>query len=377
MTPRRIAFVLAGGGLSGGNRVIVTHANRLMERGHVVRIVVLRWPVIWRPKALFWRLHRKIGYATRLRHDHLHEFRGPVTWERVSRLERAIPDGDAVIATHWLTADPVAALPSRKGAKYYFIQGYEGDIFDPARVDATWRLPMRKIVVSSWLQRLARERAGDESAILVVNGVDTGLFHAPPRELNPNPTAGTIYSDGPWKGTGVAFEALRRARERAANLRMICFGDTRPTRALPLPPDTQFVHRPSQQSIRELYAACDVWLCASTTEGFGLPPLEAMACRCPVVCTRCGGPEGFVRDGENGYLVPVGDAGAMADRIVRILADAQRWQCMSDAAYETRLRFTWEDAGRRMEAALIDWPGASVEVDKAAGRPGPVGATCG
>ncbi|MEZ6164273.1 MAG: glycosyltransferase family 4 protein [Phycisphaerales bacterium] len=41
-----------------------------------------------------------------------------------------------------------------------------------------------------------------------------------------------------------------------------------------------------------------------------------MACHCPIVSTKCGGPADFVREGENGYLVEIGDAEAMADRIL-------------------------------------------------------------
>jgi glycosyltransferase involved in cell wall biosynthesis len=51
------------------------------------------------------------------------------------------------------------------------------------------------------------------------------------------------------------------------------------------------------------YRSCDVFVFTSRLEGFGLPPLEAMACGVPVVTTNCGGVTDFV-DGRNALIVP-------------------------------------------------------------------------
>ena len=75
-----------------------------------------------------------------------------------------------------------------------------------------------------------------------------------------------------------------------------------------LPKNLDFSLRPPQDQIPHIYRKSDCWIVSSITEGFGMPGLEAAACRCPVVTTRCGGPEDYVQDGVSGYLVPVGDA---------------------------------------------------------------------
>ena len=51
--------------------------------------------------------------------------------------------------------------------------------------------------------------------------------------------------------------------------------------------------------------------------------IEAMAAGKPVVCTRVGGVSGIVAEGETGYIVPVGDAEALAERMTRLLRDPQ------------------------------------------------------
>ena len=79
-------------------------------------------------------------------------------------------------------------------------------------------------------------------------------------------------------------------------------------------------------------------------------------CRCPVVSTRCGGPEDYIRDGENGRLVRVGDVGAMTDAILDVLAlDEAAWRRMSEAAYDMSRAFDWDQSAELLEKALLEY----------------------
>jgi glycosyltransferase involved in cell wall biosynthesis len=350
----RITYVLAGRNLTGGCRVIVACGNRLIERGHDVTLACLRWKVRPRPGALLRRAYTDARFLLGLDRDHVHNFKGPVVSSGLDDLPERLPDGDIVLATHWLTAGPVAALPASKGDKFYFLQGYEAPFFDAREVDATWRLAMHKIVVSTWLQELARDRFNDPAAVLVPNGVDRRLFDAPPRRPHQPPVVGVTYSGEKLKALPVAFEAARIARERVPGLQLVCVSAEKPVPGVRLPPGTRFYLRPPQRQLRAIYASADVWLCPSVMEGFGLPLLEAMACRCPVVSTRCGGPLDFVEDGINGHLVEVGDAQGMAARLADMLSDAGRWERMSEAAYSTSSGFNWERSVDLLETVLAD-----------------------
>jgi hypothetical protein len=193
-----------------------------------------------------------------------------------------IPDGDVIIATWWRTAELVAALGPSKGAKVYFLQHYE---IHPAlpleRVKNTWRLPFHKVVVHRWLADVAAREYGDHFVSVVPNSVDTELFDSPPRGKQPVPTVGTMYSDARFKGSDIAFEAIRIARKSIPNLRVLSFGATKAFQRIDVPPGTEFHRNPPQARIRDIYSRCDAWLFASRSEGFGLPILEAMACRTP------------------------------------------------------------------------------------------------
>jgi len=76
------------------------------------------------------------------------------------------------------------------------------------------------------------------------------------------------------------------------------------------------------QAHPELYVReSAVFVLPSRSESFGLAALEAQACGVPVVAYGVGGLPEVIVDGETGFLVPVDDVGAMADRVVAMLSD--------------------------------------------------------
>jgi N-acetyl-alpha-D-glucosaminyl L-malate synthase BshA len=74
-------------------------------------------------------------------------------------------------------------------------------------------------------------------------------------------------------------------------------------------------------NLEEVVGAADVFLLPSEAESFGMAALEAMASQVPVIATRAGGLPEVVVEGETGYLLPVGDVDAMAERAIEILSD--------------------------------------------------------
>lgn len=77
-----------------------------------------------------------------------------------------------------------------------------------------------------------------------------------------------------------------------------------------------------REDIPGLLPQFNVFLLTSVFEGQGLVCLEAMAANCPLISTRCGGPEDIVVDGVTGYLVEVGDYKALAEKTVEIMLDS-------------------------------------------------------
>src|SRR5947207_9677915 len=74
-------------------------------------------------------------------------------------------------------------------------------------------------------------------------------------------------------------------------------------------------------NLEEIVGAANLFLLPSEAESFGMAALEAMASEVPVIATRAGGLPEVVVEGETGYLLPVGDVDAMAERAIAILSD--------------------------------------------------------
>ena len=83
------------------------------------------------------------------------------------------------------------------------------------------------------------------------------------------------------------------------------------------------------------YRLADVLALPSLRDGMPNALLEGMACARAIVASNVGGMPDVVRDGENGVLVPPGDANALADAILSLLADPSRRARLGRAARAT------------------------------------------
>jgi glycosyltransferase involved in cell wall biosynthesis len=76
--------------------------------------------------------------------------------------------------------------------------------------------------------------------------------------------------------------------------------------------------------VAELLSISDVCVLSSKAEGFSNSILEYMAAGKPVVATNVGGAGEAIAEGETGFLVPSGDDGMMAERLVSLLLEPDR-----------------------------------------------------
>ncbi|MEG4343587.1 glycosyltransferase family 4 protein [Microcoleus sp. A003_D6] len=352
----KITFVLPTLSLTGGIRVISIFAERLRKRGHSVFVISvphsqpsMRQQVksLLRGRGWISTPENEPSFFDNLGVEH------KITDRYRPVEDKDVPDADVVVATWWETAEWVAKLSPSKGAKAYFIQHHEVfDYLPQDRVEATWMLPMHKITISQWLVDLARTKYGDRQVSLAPPSVDTKQFYARPRNKQSVPTVGIMYSTIYWKGTDIALKAFSLAAEKIPNLRLVAFGVDAPSSELPLPANAEYVIQPDQDKLKDSYSKCDAWLLPSRSEGFGLPIIEAMACRTPVISTPAGAaPE--ILSGGTGILVRPEDPQEIAKAIEYICQlPNSEWQAMSEAAYAKVSNYTWEDATDHFEAGL-------------------------
>lgn len=104
--------------------------------------------------------------------------------------------------------------------------------------------------------------------------------------------------------------------------------------------DVRFLNFVSEEDKPLLYAAADLFVFPSLYEGFGLPPLEAMACGTPVVCSAAASLPEIV--GEGGLLVDPSDVAALASAIRAVLTDDALRASLRARALAQAARFSWE-----------------------------------
>jgi len=327
--------------IAGGVRAILTYANRLAARGHEVRLVV---PAKGRLRA--WWLNRKRVGPTWVR-----DFRPSVAWVPEWSAGDLL-EGDALVATAWQSARAVAEAPARCGRKLYLVQHYESLYHgEPRAVDATYRLPLTKIVISTWLREIMRERFGADAEVLVTP-VDPGLFSridAPPEDSRLRVLM--LHHDYAWKGVADGLEAVRRVTARHPEVRLVGFGLKRPRAALPY---DEFHADLPQERLAWLYSRCPIYLCPSWDEGLGMPSMEAMACGAALVTYDNGGCRDYALDGRTALVARRRDVADLSDKLEHLVTDAAlRAKIAADGMAFIHRRFDWEWAVTRIEEILL------------------------
>lgn len=205
----------------------------------------------------------------------------------------------------------------------------------------TARLATDHLVVSPSLLALARARGvlrQDEGEVLG-DGMSAGVEPVAPSPRSPGPPiVGFVGRLGADKGIALLADAWARigAAHPGATLRLI--GEWDPNDPVPEPVRQRLLGDPRVvltgwvDDPAPHVAGLDLLLLPSAREGFPNAPMEAAALGVPTVATRVTGTTDAVLDGVTGRLVPPGDAGALAEAAIALLADPAARHAMGDAA---------------------------------------------
>ena len=107
-----------------------------------------------------------------------------------------------------------------------------------------------------------------------------------------------------------------------------------------------------QNILYRYYSQGSVFCLASIQEGLAMVIPQAMACGLPAICTTNTGGEDIVRDGIDGFIIPIRDVEALKEKILFMYENPERRREMGESA---RLRvqsgFSWDDYGDRIVQA--------------------------
>lgn len=337
----------------GGFRIVYQYASGLAARGHKVSVV--------HAASLRQQGRRRDPVSGLRRWARLRLLRPTVSWQQMDpnvRLlyrpnlsARHIPRGDVVIATAWQTAEEVAGYPESRGLAFYLIQHHETWSGEVSRVDATWQLPLHKIVIARWLLDLAYSK-GLTDVVHIPNAIDTNMFQIhQPIDERPAKVA-MMYSDLPWKGSPVGLGALQIAKEALPDLRAVVFSAKPPSERLPHWVEAK-VNPSQEQLVHQIYNDSAIYLCPSFGEGWHLPPAEAMACGCAVVSSDIGGVGDYAVHEDTALLAPPGDATTLAASLIELLTDESLRIKLAKAGYQKITSdFSWNRSISSLETHL-------------------------
>lgn len=223
---------------------------------------------------------------------------------------------DAVIVDSARTRDDVLRLTPAVPERLHVV---------PAGVSAVYRPPADPAAARS---RVARECGIDGPFLLFVGtleprkGLDT-LVDAFADLASRHPHALVVAGQTGW-GTGALFDRIR---------------------ALGLQGRIRFVGYVPDSALADLYGTAAAFVFPSRYEGFGLPPLEAMACGAPVVCSTAASLPEVV--GDAAVLVAPDDAAALAGAVEQVLASADLRQDLRSRGLRRAAAFSWDETARR------------------------------
>jgi len=336
----KISFLVPHLKVSGGVRIILEYASRLALRGHEVTVYVQSGNPIRRTLANFFHL----GYPNWIAHF----------CARIIRVPTFTPDtiavSDVLIATTHQTALATKDFSTSLGRQFYLLQHDEGLYHgDRVLVDRAYYLPQKKIVVATWLKDLLKEKYKQDAALLV-NPIDRELFHPVQREKHDGVRILLLDHTYEWKGTKEGVEVVVELKKKYPEIRLIGFGARQ---AKSVHEFDEYYYNLPQGKLAWLYSNCDIFLCPSWDEGFGLPSLEAMACGTAVMTYDNGGSRDFAFHEKTALVAPRRDEKRLAEELERLVKDSTLREQIARGGYEFVATMpTWKEQSKRLEGVL-------------------------
>lgn len=259
---KKILYVLFNTKPCGGNQVVFEHANRLIAKGHVVEIAVL--------------------------------YGGKPSWFALQVPCRNIVQSfllfkpDIVVATFWITAYICLLFPAKK---YYFLQALEETFythwFFKLLVRLTYRLPYRKIAVSHYIKDYLSHYDAEHITIIPSIGIETNVSHLKRKRPHTKTILSVVSWYKPYKGLDTLVNVVENVKKRYKeySFTLISF-ESKPYKEHVF---DQFISNPSKVVLQKLYQDADILLNTSSSEGFLIPGLEAMANGSLLITTNSGG----------------------------------------------------------------------------------------
>lgn len=328
----KIVYVATRPQVNGATKVAIMHCNLLHNRGHEVRLLVLG------ANSLDWgKPQVNVSYVSSFRRIEIDEKELIVVLDCFS--------------ANWFTrkygSERVISLIQTDEPKLYA----NPELIKTAQ--EAFALPNPKIAVSKYLQEVL-QRYGSDSCI-IPPAIDNTIFYPEERRAPEKGKAFTVLTVGsyghPLKQIQQAFEALEYLKKLGIDVKLIRL-IRKEEEEVPKDIETKWYVNSRQEDIGDIYRLSDVLLFPSSSEGFGLPILEAMMSGIPFVATDNGGSREIAPDQVKESLVTVGDTKKMGEALYELATNQEYWKQLRVLGLEKAKQWSWNESGIRLENYL-------------------------
>ena len=354
---KKINFILpvASRNPIGGFKVIYEYANRLINDGYAINII-LPATLLWEEKSFKEKikgivryLYFKIDKKKYLPYNWFPLDRNISIYWVLTLKEKNIPNADYCFATACETAEYIKDYSLMKGKKLYLIQGYENWSFSEERLLKTWKSDLKKIVIAEWLMRISNS-IGEQSE-LIYNGLDFEKLNLDVKiSERKNQKLLMLYHKLELKGTKVGLKALEILKECNKEFEITMFGIHK--RPKDLPKYIKYYENPNHKLLRKLYNEAAIYIGTSYGEGWGLTVAEAMQCGCAIVCTDVNGYNELVENNKTGLLSTGGNYEELSKNIIQLLDDPELRITLANNGNKFIQDFTWEKAYKKLKKVI-------------------------
>jgi glycosyltransferase involved in cell wall biosynthesis len=329
----------------GGTKIMYEYANRFSERGHAVSVFHSVQRPITKIKSPVWLKH--LQYKARgLSRPPWFSLHSAVQSSIVPQItDKYIPDADIVLSTWWEMAYMISQLSAGKGKPFNLIQDYEIWKGHENLVHNSYKLPVQNLVIAKYLQKLV-QKFSRSLPVHVPIAIDLEKFNLQqPIESRNGSSVIMLYSEEPRKGSRFGIEALIELKKSFPDLQVNLFG-VYP--APDLPAWMNYYQKPP--ALAELMNQSAIFLTPSLGEGWALPPAEAMACGCAVICTDIGGHADYAFDGQTALLVRPENVNDIIGKGSLLIKDQSLRMKIASQAHDFIIsNFNWDLSVTKME----------------------------